>query len=90
MTPLATALLALVGTLIAAGCGLAAAAMTRASQRETRTIADLRADIVVLKVERDEEHVAVLLLTDYAHRLRKHITDGKGAPPPEWPDGLKT
>lgn len=89
MNPYLTAVLSVFGTLMAAAVGIAVAMMTRASQRETRTIADLRADIVVLKLERDEQHVASLLATDYAHLCRSAIVQ-LGGTPPEWPEGLKT
>lgn len=64
------------------------ALLSRAQQRESRTIADLRADIVVLKAERDEAETRERLLSDYVHKLRDHIANDKGAPPPPWPEGL--
>ncbi len=33
--------------------------------------------------------VDVRNLADYTHVLRQHIADGKGPPPPVWPEGLK-
>jgi hypothetical protein len=64
------------------------AMLARGQARESRIIADLRADVVVLKAERDEAEARERLLADYVHRLRDHIATGKGTPPPPWPDGL--
>lgn len=68
--------------------GVGVAFITRAQARESRIIADLRADVMVLKSERDEAETRERLLADYVHKLREHIAKDKGNPPPPWPDGL--
>lgn len=49
------------------------------SLREQVRVADLR----LAKLESRDRQWA-----DYVHRLRRHITDQKPPPPPEWPAGL--
>lgn len=80
--------LSVFGTLIAAGGGLLVAMLTRASQRETRTITDLRADLIAAEVARADAIVEARLLGDYAQLLRRVYTDETGKPAPPWPEGL--
>lgn len=58
-----------------------------------REAADVRANLADERANMLEVRVQTLteLVTgyrDYAHRLRAHIYEGGGPPPPEWPDGL--
>lgn len=64
-------------------------AMGRAAQRESRTIADLRADVLDERTRREEAESALRLTTDYAHILRRQIARELYGEPMPWPDGLK-
>lgn len=70
--------------------GLAVAQLSRSQARESRTIADLRADVVLHKTESDEAAVQARLWADYAHLLRRQYTEATGKPPPPFPEGLTT
>jgi hypothetical protein len=69
--------------------GLGVAFLARGQAREARLVADLRADIVVLKAERDEAQQDARLLADYAQRLRRQLILAEHDPEP-WPEGLIT
>lgn len=70
--------------------GLGVAQLSRSQARESRTIADLRADVLVHKTDADEAAVQARLWSDYAHLLRKDYADATGKPPREFPKGLTT
>jgi hypothetical protein len=70
-------LVALVTGLLAIAGTVGTARLARGAQKD----ADTRARVARLEKEGR-------LLIDYVHQLRTHIADGKGAPPPEWPEGL--
>lgn len=88
MTPALQTFLGVLVPVLGVVTTVTVAFLARSQAREARVIADLRADVVVLKTERDESLVRERLLSDYVHKLRDHIANDKGAPPPPWPDGL--
>lgn len=90
MTPALQALLAIAVPVIGLASAVAVGMLTRAQARESRLVADLRADVAILKAERDEAQVSLRLALDYAHVLRKAIAEGSEPPPPPWPEGLTT
>ena len=83
-------ILAVIAPLLALVAAIFTALLARQGQRETRVVQDLRADVAILKAERDEALVRERIRDDYIHKLRDHITRGRGAPPPPWPEGLTT
>lgn len=89
MSPQTQALVSIIVASLGVMSALGVAFLSRAQARESRQIADLRADVAVLKTERDEAEDKERLMADYALLLRKEIvTTYEGTPPP-WPDGLR-
>lgn len=90
MTPALREFLGLLIPLLGVLTGVAVAMLSRAQARESRTIADLRADVLLHKTDADELAVQARLWADYAHLLRRDYADATGKPPREFPKGLTT
>lgn len=89
------ALFVLIGVLFTAVTGVVVAVLTARQRAVDAVIADLRAQVDDLReqVKDNDERIAQLerrdrIWVDYVHILRRHITEQKPPPPPEWPAGL--
>lgn len=100
--PEVIALFALVGVLFTAVIGVLGTVLTLRQNAQTALLTDARADLAATRaelaatkteVERNEGRIAALerrdhALVRYVRRLRKHINDELGPPPPDWPTEL--
>lgn len=96
------ALFALVGVLFTAVATVLGIVLTLRQNAQTALITQQQAELSVLRaenaatkavVERNEGRIAALerrdhALVRYVRRLRRHITDELGPPPPDWPADL--
>ena len=89
------ALFVLAGVLFTAITGVVVAVLTGKQKAFESWVAELRAEVADLRAEvkDNDERIAKLerrdrKCADYVHILRRHITDQKPPPPPEWPAGL--
>jgi cell division protein FtsB len=88
-------LFVLVGVLFTAVVTVIVAVIAGRQRSTESVISDLRAELAATRAEvaANDRRIAALERRDkawanYVHRLRRHITDGLGPPPPEWPADL--
>lgn len=89
------AIMVLVGVVFTGIVGVITAILNNKQKATDSVIADLRAELAATRAEVKEnaERIAKLESRDrawsnYVHVLRRHITDEKPPPPPEWPKDL--
>lgn len=89
------ALFVLVGVLFTAVVSVIVAAIASRQKATADLVGELRRELSETRAEvlANERRIAALERRDrawanYVHRLRRHITDGKPPPPPEWPPEL--
>ena len=86
------AIIVLVGVLFTGIVGVITAILNNKQKATDSVIADTRAELAATRAEVKEnaQRIAKLESRDrawstYVHVLRRHITDEKPPPPPEWP-----
>lgn len=90
-----TALFVLVGVIFTGVTGIVAAVMSSRQKAFEAIVGALREQVDGLREQVANNEVRIAKLesrdrawSDYVHLLRRHITEQKSPPPPEWPAGL--
>lgn len=89
------ALFVLVGVIFTGVTGIVAAVMASRQKAFEAIVSELREQVDGLREQVRDNDLRIAKLerrdrvwADYVHLLRRHITEQKPPPPPEWPAGL--
>lgn len=90
------ALMALAGVLFSASIGVVGIVLSNKTKALELLVNSLQSELAATRAEVKTNESAIKglqrrdrALVNYVHRLRRHITDGKPPPPPEWPAELE-